>query len=101
MDRNDGVARVVAAGEQALLLELGQLGRKRLALLLELAAYRVVFGRQLLERLDVVELGLELAVGIQLALDARMLGRHLRGPLLVVPEAGRLHVALERPEAPL
>ena len=28
--------------------------------------------------------------------DARVLGRHGGGPLLVVPEAGRLHLALER-----
>ena len=65
-------------------------------LLLQLVSHRLVLGRQLLERLEVVELGLERAVGAQLARSPRVLRRHLRGPLLVVPEAGRLHLLLER-----
>ncbi len=61
MDTHHGVARVVLAGEEALLLELLELGRERLALLVELAGDRLVLLGELLERLDVVELGLELA----------------------------------------
>ena len=96
MDRHDGVAGVVGPGEEPLLLERLELGLDDDALLLELAGDRVVLGGELLERLEVVELRLERAVALELALRARVLGRDARRPLLVVPEAGLLHLALER-----
>jgi hypothetical protein len=64
---------------------LGQLGHDRL-----------VLGRQLLERLQVVDLGLGGPVAVELALRPGVLGGDLRGPVLVVPEAGLPHLALER-----
>ena len=60
MDTHHGVARVVLAGEEALLLELSELGRERLALLVELAGDRLVLLGQILERIYVVQLGLQL-----------------------------------------
>ena len=51
--------------------------------------------------LQVVELRLELAERRELARGRRVLGRHLRRALLVVPEAGLLHLLLERAYARL
>ena len=55
----------------------------------------VVLLGQLLERLEVADVGLERAEGLEPPSDGRVLGRHRRRVLLVVPEAGRLHLALE------
>src|SRR5215212_6256732 len=99
VDGDDRVAGVVAASEEPLELEIRQARRDALALLGELVLERLVLGRHLLERLEVVDVALELAVGLQLALGARMLRRDLRGLLLVVPEAGLAHLVFERAEA--
>jgi hypothetical protein len=93
---NQGVARVVGAGEQALLLELREPRLEPGALLGDLLGDRGVLGGELLERLEVVDARLELAVGRQPPSDARVLGRDARGALLVVPEARLPQLALER-----
>jgi hypothetical protein len=95
VDGDDRVARVVAAGEQALLLELVQARLDRLALLLELGGDRVVLGRHLLERLEVLDVGLERAEDVQPPRRGSVLRRDLGRRVLVVPEAGRLHRLLE------
>ena len=94
--RDDRVAGVVASREEPLLLELRQARLDVGARLLQLGGDRVVLGRELLQRLQVVELRLQHPVGLELALRARVLRRDARRPLLVVPEAGLLHLALER-----
>jgi hypothetical protein len=98
---DDGVAGVVAAGEQPLLLELGEQRLHSGALAGQLLGDRVVLGRELLERLEVVDLGRQRAVAVELALRARVLGGDLRGALLVVPEALLPHLVLERADARL
>ena len=96
MHRDDGVPGVVGAAEEPLLLELGEAVLNCGSRVTQLIRDRVVLGGELLERLEVVELRLERAVALELALRARVLGRDARRPLLVVPEAGLLHLALER-----
>jgi hypothetical protein len=95
VDRDDGVAGVVLAREQPGLLQLGQARLDRRALLRELSRDRVVLLGQLLERLQVADVRLERAERVEPPRDGRVLGRHGRGVRLVVPEAGRLHLALE------
>jgi hypothetical protein len=97
--RHDRVAGVVRPGEEALLLELREPRLDLRALTLQLAGDRLVLGRHLLERLEVVDVLLELLIPGQLALRPRVLGRHLRRALLVVPEGRLLHLLLERLEA--
>ena len=62
------VARVVLAREQPRLLELGEPRLDRRALLLELGRDRLVLLGQLLERLEVVDVGLERAERLEPAL---------------------------------
>ena len=94
MDRDDRVARVVLAGEEGLLLQPVKLTletRDTLSYLVQLA---VVGG----ERDELVEVGgflREAVVALTPARQPRVLGRGLRGPLLIVPEAGRSHRLLE------
>ena len=64
-------------------------------LLLELGAHRLVLGGELGQPAEVLDLRLERAERLELARRAPVLGRHGRGLLLVVPEAGLLHLGLE------
>ena len=94
--RDRRVAGVVAAAEQALLLELAHapLDVARAARASS-AAHRLVLGGELGQPGEVLDLGLERAERLELARRAAVLGGHRRGPLLVVPEAGLLHLGLE------
>ena len=94
-DRDDGVARVVLAAEQARLLELGQPLLDRVELRVELGGDLGVLGRHLGELVEVGDVGLERAERLEPALGARVLRPRSRRPLLVVPEARALHLALE------
>src|SRR5439155_1417041 len=99
VDGDDRIAGVVVAGEETLHLEIREPLAGALLLLLQLAGDRLVLGGHLLERFEVVDVRLELAVSVELALGARVLRGDLRRPLLVVPEAGLSHVLLERLQA--
>ena len=100
VDRHQRVAGVVPAGEQPLLLELVEALLYGPDLVLELAGdVRVLLG-QLGERLEVLDVPLELTVHRQPLAGARVLGPDLRRSLLVVPEAGLPHLVLERLDAP-
>ena len=92
---HDRVAGVVLAREEPRLLELREPRLDRGALLRELGVHRVVLLGHLLERLEVVDVGLERAERLEPPPGRRVLGGHRGGSLLVVPEAGRPHVALE------
>ena len=61
----------------------------------ELGGHPLVLLGHLGERVDVADVALERAVGLQPAREGRVLGRHLRRPVLVVPEPGGLHLPLE------
>ena len=61
----------------------------------ELGGHLGVLGRHLGELAEVGGVGLEPAEGLEPPLRAGVLGGGLRGALLVVPEAGRAHLALE------
>jgi hypothetical protein len=87
---------VVAAREEPLLLELLEPAVDGGALLGELGGERLVLGGKLLERLEVVDIGLERPVALQPPLQRGVFGRDPRGAPLVVPKAGRLHLLLER-----
>ena len=77
---HERVARVVAAGEQALLLELGEALLDGRELLLEaLGQLRVLLG-ELGEALEVLGVGLQRAERLEAALQARVLGAGLRAP---------------------
>jgi hypothetical protein len=95
VDRDYRVAAVVLAAEQARLLELGEPGLDRGALLVELSGDRLVLRRHLLERLEIVHVALERAERLEPPGHRGVLGRHRRRVLLVVPEAGRLHLLLQ------
>ena len=69
-------------------------------LLVDLVGERLVLVGELDQRLEVVDVALELLPGLEPARGARVLGADLGGVLLVVPEAGRAHVALELGDAP-
>ena len=96
VDRDERVARVVAAGEEALLLELLQALLNAADLVLELARDLGVLLGELGERLEVLDVTLQVAVQRQPLARARVLGPDLRRPLLVIPEAGLPHLVLER-----
>ena len=102
VDGDDGPALVVGAAEEALLLaalELAlQIAQPRLELGEELAVDGVageLLAHQLLRRLEVAELAFELGELLETPLQPAVLGRGLRGALLVVPEVGRAHALLE------
>src|SRR5439155_1132722 len=95
VDRDERVAGVVAAAEEALLLEVLEAALDVAELLLDLAG-EVGVVAELDEVLDVALEPLEL---VELAADLGVLGVDLRRGLAVVPEAGRLHLLLERAPA--
>ena len=95
VDGDDGVAGVVLTAEQPRLFQLvqppldrGQLGR-------QLARHLLVLGRHLGQLVEVAGLRLELAEGLQLALGAGVRGRGAGRGVLVIPEAGALHLLLQ------
>ena len=96
MHGHDGVAGVVASREQSLLLELGEPRLDTHALSGELRRDRLVLDGELFERLEVVEVRLERAERVELALQAGVLGGDRRGAVLVVPESAGTHLLLER-----
>ena len=93
LDRDDRVARVVLAAEERVLLEPFQLG----AGLREHGQQLVLLegADSLLEEADVA---LERLEALELLLDAAVLGREPRGPLLVAPEVGLVELLLELPK---
>ena len=93
--RDHGVAGVVVAGEQARLLQRREARLDRRALLLDLRRDRVVLRCHPLELLEVADVGLERAELLEAALHARVLGGHLGGVGLVVPEPLGAHLRLE------
>ena len=101
VDGHERVARVVLAGEQALLLECRQARLDGGEGLLELGREVLVLLGDLGQALEVVRVGLQLRERVELALRARMLGARPGRRVLVVPEPRRPHLRLERAEAPL
>ena len=99
VDRDQRVARVVGTGEQALLLELLEALLHAADLLLELARHLGVLLGELGQRLEVLGVALELAVGRQAPTRARVLGADLSRPLLVLPEPGSTHLLLQSADA--
>ena len=91
LQRHDSVTGVVVAREQCFLLEQVELFLERDDRFGDLGLHAAVHREELARVLVLAE---ELVVTVELALHARMLGRDLRGPLLVVPEAGRPHLLL-------
>ena len=99
VDGHERVARVVVAGEQALLLEREQArldGRDRL---LELVGEVGVVLGDLGEPREILGVGLQLVEVVEPALRARVLGPDLRGGVRIVPEARLAHLRLERAQA--
>jgi hypothetical protein len=96
VDRDHGVPAVVAAAEQARLLELGEPRLEGGALGAQLVPDRGILGRQLRELLEVLGLRLQCTKGLDSPACRGVLRRYPRRALLVVPEAGRRHLALER-----
>jgi hypothetical protein len=92
---DDRVAAVVLAAEQARLLQFREAGLDGCALLGQLSGHLLVLGRQLLERLQILDVAVERPVRLEPASHGRVLGAHARRALLVVPEAGGLHLALQ------
>ena len=92
VDRDDGVAGVVLAVEERVLLQALELRPERL----ELRGDLLLEGRVELEQLArVVVLGLQALVALEALRQARVLGRDARCAGLVVPEAGLAHRRLE------
>ncbi len=84
VDRGDGVAAVVLAGEEGVLLEARELAAERLELCLDLGAELRIHREQLG---GVVVLALEPLVALEALAEAGVLGRDAGGAGLVVPEA--------------
>ena len=76
--RDDGVAGVVLAAEEARLFELGEAPLDRGQLGRQLRRHLLVLGGHLRQLVEVGDLGLELAEALQLALGARVLRRRSR-----------------------
>ena len=92
VDRDERVAGVVAAREQPLLLELVEALLHAPHLLLELRRdLRILLG-ELRQRLEILDVALEVAVHRQPTARACVLGADLRRPLLILPEARRAHL---------
>src|SRR5581483_5211016 len=96
LERHDCVAGVVLAVEQRRLLQPLELGAQRREQLADLALHVAAVERG--ELLRVLVVAGERAVAVEPARDARVLGRDSRRLLLVVPEARRVHLLLERYE---
>jgi hypothetical protein len=94
VDRDDGVARVVVAGEERVLLQARELARERLRALERLVELAVL-GDESGELHEVGRLAREGVVAPEPPGKARLLRRDLRRPLLIVPEAGLAHRLLE------
>ena len=96
MDRDDGVAGVVLAVEERVLLQALELAAERLQLVLDV-------GRELgleLEQLGgVVVLALQALVALEPLRETGVLGRDGGRAGLVVPEPGRAHLLLELGDA--
>ena len=92
---HERVARVVAAGEQALLLELGEAPLDGHELLLQALRELGVLVGELGEAREILRVGLQRAERLEPPLQARMLGAEARRALGVVPEAGRPHLVLQ------
>jgi hypothetical protein len=96
LDRDDGVSRVILAGEERVLLQAGELGahvaEHRLELLVGERAHALA------EELDVRD---ELVVAPELLLRPLVLGGEARRALLVAPEVGLRELLLELGEAGL
>ena len=86
VDRDERVAGVVGAGEQPLLLEREQPLLDRGQRAVELARELLVLLRQLDQRLEVLDVGLDAAEGLEPPRHARVLGADLRRRLGVIPE---------------
>jgi hypothetical protein len=99
VDGDERVARVVAPGEQPLLLELGEVLLDGGHLAGDLVGERVVLLGHLGERLEIVDVGLQGAPALEAPRRPRVLGADLRGDLLVVPEPRLLHLLLELADA--
>ena len=94
--RDERVAVVVAPGEQALLLELLQAApRSRAACSSSSRRDLGILERHLGEAVEILDLGAEAAELLEALRGARVVGRDLRGGVLVVPEARRGHLVLE------
>ena len=99
--RDDRVAGVVAAAEQALLLELGHARARRAA---SCSVELVAAATRPRRRARPGRRGRSISASsaaerLEPARGAAVLGRDRRRPLLVVPEAGLLHLGLERGDA--
>ena len=99
VDGHERVAGVVAPGEQTLLLELRQARLDGGEVLVDLRPQRRVLGGHLGQPVEVLDVGGERRERLQAPRGARVLGRHGRGPLGVLPEPGRPHLRLERRHA--
>jgi len=86
-------------GEQPLLLELLQALGHAPDLLLELGPDLGVLLGQLGQRLEVLDVALELAVGREAPACPRVLSAHLSRPFLVLPEPGGAHLLFESADA--
>ena len=91
VDLEDGVARVVLAVEERVLLQTSELALERRDELRDLLL--VLAEREQLRR--VLELALEPLVALELADEPRVLGRDASRTRLVVPEPGSAHRLLE------
>ncbi len=94
---HDGIAGVVLAHEQRRLLQLVELAAKRHERRRDLPLHFTAVHAG--ELAGIVELLPQAPVALEAARDSRMLGGHLRGPVLVVPEAGAVQFLFERFEA--
>src|SRR5439155_16701552 len=99
---HDRAVRVALLGEEALQLERLDLGEKHLRLALELVGERLV--RFLLDERDqtfgILDLTLQLPVGLVDAPQCLELGHDFLGSLGVAPELRRGHLGLELPGTP-
>src|SRR5205085_8635361 len=93
VDRDDGVACVVLAGEERVLLQTFELTLDRSDLLGDLGLERAVEREELLR---VVVFAREALVAFEPAGDARVFRRDLSRAFLVVPEARLAQLRLER-----
>jgi hypothetical protein len=73
VDGDDGVAGVIATGEEALELEVAQPFADARVLVTQLVGHGLVLGGHLLEGLEIADVRLELAIAVELALRPRML----------------------------